>query len=101
MILTSLARAIAAAAVLLAALPARADTPTITIAALKFGTVNWELDTIRAHGLDAANGFALVVKGMAGGPASNIVSQTGSGSRASGPRGAILCSCPIPRPSAR
>ncbi|MFT6226306.1 MAG: NitT/TauT family transport system substrate-binding protein [Paracoccaceae bacterium] len=75
MILTSLARAIAAAAVLLATLPARADTPTITIAALKFGTVNWELDTIRAHGLDAANGFALVVKGMAGGPASNIVFQ--------------------------
>lgn len=77
MIPTFLARAGIAAALLIAALPARAETPVLTVAALEFGTVNWELDTIRAHGLDVANGFALAVKGMAGGPASSIAFQGG------------------------
>lgn len=57
--------------------PAAADSTTLTIAALKFGTVNWELDTIRKRGFDRANGFALAVKGMAGGPASRIAFQAG------------------------
>lgn len=70
-------RACMAAALLLLALPARADMPVLTVAALEFGTVNWELDTIRSQGLDAANGFRLEVKGMAGGPASAIAFQGG------------------------
>jgi NitT/TauT family transport system substrate-binding protein len=80
MIPKTLARAcIAVAALLIAALPGAraADAPTLTIAALKYGTVNWELDTIRARGFDKANGFTLVVKGMAGGPASRIAFQAG------------------------
>jgi len=64
----------------LGAVPARAAEPqsaTLTIAAQAYGTVNWELETIRAHGFDTANGFTLVVKGMAGGPAARIAFQAG------------------------
>ena len=40
--------------------PARAEPlPVVRIGVLKFGTVNWELDVIRRHGLDRAHGFAL------------------------------------------
>lgn len=77
MTLSFLARAGLFAAALIAALPVAAQPRTLTIAALKYGTVNWELDTIRSHGLDAANGFTLAVKGMAGGPASRIAFQAG------------------------
>lgn len=38
-----------------------ADLGTITIGVLKFGTVSWELDVIRHHGLDAKEGFTLEV----------------------------------------
>ncbi|MGG7564953.1 ABC transporter substrate-binding protein [Rhodovulum sp. DZ06] len=51
--------------------------PVLTVAALKVGTVNWELSTIRARGFDRANGFALKVEGMAGGPAARIAFQAG------------------------
>ncbi|WP_415918867.1 ABC transporter substrate-binding protein [Tateyamaria sp. SN6-1] len=53
-----------------------ADT-TLRAAVLKFGTVNWELDTIKHHGFDAANGFDLQVQGMAGGSATKIAFQGG------------------------
>ena len=44
------------------ALPATATTvPVVRVAALKFGTVNWELDVIRRHALDARHGFKLEV----------------------------------------
>lgn len=65
------------AASALAAPHARAKGAELTIATQEFGTVNWELDTIRAHGFDKANGFTLLVKGMAGGPASRIAFQAG------------------------
>jgi NitT/TauT family transport system substrate-binding protein len=65
------------AASALVAPQARAEGAELTIATQEFGTVNWELDTIRAHGFDTANGFMLVVKGMAGGPASRIAFQAG------------------------
>ena len=44
----------------LAAMPAMAEPlPVVRIGVLKFGTVNWELDVIRRHGLDRQHGFAL------------------------------------------
>ncbi|MDJ0629902.1 MAG: ABC transporter substrate-binding protein [Rhodobacter sp.] len=56
---------------------ALADAPVLRAAVLKFGTVNWELDVIKHHKLDAANGFELAVQGMAGGPAAKVAFQGG------------------------
>ncbi|WP_432449208.1 ABC transporter substrate-binding protein [Aliiroseovarius marinus] len=49
-----------------------ADLPVIKLGALSFGTVNWELDTIKHNGFDTANGFTLEVVPMGGGNASDI-----------------------------
>ena len=38
-----------------------ADLGSIRVGVLKFGTVSWELDVIKTHGLDAKEGFALEV----------------------------------------
>ena len=70
-------------AVLLAALALTsrafaADLPVLKVAVLKFGTVNWEMETIRRNGLDAANGFTLEPMGLAGGSASRIAFQGGA-----------------------
>lgn len=54
-----------------------AETPTLRAAVLEFGTVNWELDTIKNRKLDEANGFALEVQGMAGGSAAQVAFQGG------------------------
>ncbi|MEM8789267.1 MAG: ABC transporter substrate-binding protein [Pseudomonadota bacterium] len=54
-----------------------AETAVLRAAVLKFGTVNWELDTIKHHGLDTAQGFALEVQGMAGGQAAKVAFQGG------------------------
>ncbi len=56
---------------------ALADTPTLRAAVLEFGTVNWELNTIKHHGFDTANGFNLEVQGMAGGAAAKVAFQGG------------------------
>jgi NitT/TauT family transport system substrate-binding protein len=49
------------------AMPAGAEPlPIVRIGVLKFGTVNWELDVIRRHGLDRAHGFALEPTELAG-----------------------------------
>ena len=56
---------------------AHAEMPRLKAAVLETGTVNWELDTIRHYGLDAANGFKLDVVGMAGEPATRIAFQAG------------------------
>lgn len=53
--------------------PALAGEPVLRIAVLKFGTVNWELDVIKHHGLDKANGFALEVMPVANKQASAIM----------------------------
>ncbi|WP_147113872.1 ABC transporter substrate-binding protein [Tateyamaria sp. syn59] len=66
--------AIAAAVLATAAL---ADTPVLRASVLKFGTVNWELDTIKHHGFDTANGFDLQVQGVAGGSAAKVAFQGG------------------------
>lgn len=51
--------------------------PTIRVAVLKFGTVNWLMDTIEAEGLDRAQGFDLEVVALAGKPATSIAFQSG------------------------
>ncbi len=54
-----------------------AETPVLRASVLKFGTVNWELNTIKHHGFDAANGFDLEVQGVAGGSAAKVAFQGG------------------------
>lgn len=54
------------------------QTKTLNVAVLKFGTVNWELNTITHHGFDTANGFSLQVLGMAGGSAAKVAFQGGT-----------------------
>jgi NitT/TauT family transport system substrate-binding protein len=57
---------------------AMAETPVLRVAAQKSGTVNWELETIRANGLDTKNGFDLQVMDVAAGPAGQIAFQGGA-----------------------
>ena len=55
------------------ALPSMAaDLPGVRAGVLKFGTVNWELKSMRHHGLDEANGFTLEIVPFAGGDATDI-----------------------------
>jgi NitT/TauT family transport system substrate-binding protein len=61
----------------LVAVAAQAETPTLTIAAMETGTVNWELDTIQHEGFDAAHGFDLAVRPVAGGSAGKIAFEAG------------------------
>jgi NitT/TauT family transport system substrate-binding protein len=49
----------------------------VRVGALKFGTVNWELDTIAKNGFDTANGVKMEVTYFAGEDASNIAFQAG------------------------
>ena len=60
-------------------LPGAADDalPVVRLGVLEFGTVNWELDVIRHHELDRANGFTLEVKGYGGDQAARIALQGG------------------------
>ena len=68
-----------AAALAIAGFGARAEElPTLTVAALEGGTVNWELDTIRHYGLDTAQGFRLEVMPVAGNPAAQVALQGGA-----------------------
>jgi len=55
-------------------LPAAAEEPLpeITVGTLEGGTVTWELETIRAHGLDRAHGFTLNLLALAGNPATHV-----------------------------
>lgn len=74
MLFKALAGAIAAATIATAAL---AENPTLRASVLKFGTVNWELNTIKHHGFDVAHGFDLQVQGVAGGSAAKVAFQGG------------------------
>jgi NitT/TauT family transport system substrate-binding protein len=71
-------RVVVLAALALAGLfaPAQALEP-IRIGLLQFGTVNWEIDTIRHHRLDQANGVELEVRVLASNDASKIAIQAG------------------------
>jgi NitT/TauT family transport system substrate-binding protein len=48
---------------------------TVKVGVLEFGTVNWELDVIRHHGLDKQHGFTLEVQGFGSGEATNVALQ--------------------------
>lgn len=48
------------------------ELPVIRLGALEYGTVNWELDTIKNNKLDEKHGFNLEVVPMGGGNSSNI-----------------------------
>ncbi|MDH3792776.1 MAG: ABC transporter substrate-binding protein [Rhodospirillales bacterium] len=49
----------------------------VRLAVLKFGTVNWELDVIKTHGLDRAEGISLEVLGLASKNATGVALQAG------------------------
>lgn len=66
-----------ALALLTSATHSLAETPVLKAHVLKFGTVNWELDVIKHHGLDTRNGFTLEVHGVAGGSAAKVAFQGG------------------------
>ena len=70
---------VAAAATLAAALPSgRAlAAAKVRIGVLKFGTVSWELDTLKHHGFDAAAGIDLDIVYFAGEDATNVALQAG------------------------
>jgi len=53
------------------------EIPTLKVGVLQSGTVEWELDVIRHHGLDKANGIELEVVGFAGNQATKIALQAG------------------------
>ncbi len=57
---------------------AESAPPTFTVAVLKFGTVNWELNTIAYHKLDENNGFKLKLEEVAGEAAAKIAFQGGA-----------------------
>lgn len=67
----------AALALGLTAATALAETPVLRASVLKFGTVNWELDTIKRNGFDTAQGFDLQVQGVAGSSAAQVAFQGG------------------------
>lgn len=67
----------AAAALMILTGPAWADMPVLTIASQTGGTVNWELQTIKHHGLDLAHGFRLDIHDVAGKAAGQIAFQGG------------------------
>ena len=54
-----------------------ADPPKLKIAVLKFGTVNWLMETIASSGLDRAHGYQLEVTGLASGNATRVALLAG------------------------
>lgn len=59
-------------------LPRAEEMPVIRIGVLENGTVNWELQTIKDHGLDRDNGFTLQTLPLAGNPATQVAMQGGA-----------------------
>jgi NitT/TauT family transport system substrate-binding protein len=49
----------------------------VRVGVLKFGTVNWELNTVKEHGFDAANGVDMQVSYFAGEDATNVAMLAG------------------------
>lgn len=56
---------------------AHADLPVVKVGVLKFGTVNWELDVVKQHQLDTANGITLEIVPFAKGDAAKVQLQGG------------------------
>jgi NitT/TauT family transport system substrate-binding protein len=59
------------------AVRARAAAP-IKVGVLRFGTVSWELDVIRTHGLDTANGVTVEPTEVAAAQAAQVSLQAGA-----------------------
>jgi len=57
---------------------ARAAMPPIRIGVLRFGTVSWELDVIRRHGLDRAQGIDIQPVEFAAAQATQVALQAGA-----------------------
>ena len=58
--------------------PARAAVqPTVRVGTLRFGSVAWELDVVRAHGFDAAAGIAIEAIDFAAAQATQVALQAG------------------------
>ena len=51
------------------------DLGKVKVGVLAFGTVNWELDVIKHHGLDEERGFTLEVQSFGSGQATNVALQ--------------------------
>ena len=68
---------IAAISILICAAAQAADAPKLKIAVLKFGTVNWLMNTISHNKLDEKHGYALDVVPLAGKAATTIALQSG------------------------
>lgn len=56
---------------------AASERPALRVGVLPFGTVSWEVETIRALGLDAANGVSVEPVRLAGNEAARIAFQGG------------------------
>ena len=54
-----------------------AEAGTVKVGVLKFGTVNWEMDVIRTHGLDREAGVAVELLELANGDAIAVALQAG------------------------
>jgi NitT/TauT family transport system substrate-binding protein len=54
------------------------SSSAIKISVLKFGTVNWTLETIKRNALDKKNGFELIIQPLASTQASKIALQAGA-----------------------
>jgi NitT/TauT family transport system substrate-binding protein len=52
--------------------------PVVRVATLKYGTANWELQVIKAHGLDRAHGFELDIREVNSPSAASIALQGGA-----------------------
>ncbi|MCB1956209.1 MAG: ABC transporter substrate-binding protein [Rhodocyclaceae bacterium] len=61
-----------------AAFAARAENPVLKVGVLKYGTVNWELDVIQHHRLDAEHGFSLDIVPLALKDAAAVAVQGGA-----------------------
>jgi NitT/TauT family transport system substrate-binding protein len=55
-----------------------ADLPAVRVGVLKFGTVSWELDTIKSHKLDEAEGVDLQIVDLASNQATQVALQGGA-----------------------
>lgn len=67
----------AALALFSATLAGAQELPKVRAAVLKTGTVNWELSTITANGLDKAHGFELVMQPYADNGATRVAVEGG------------------------
>ena len=61
-----------------AAPAARAQAPAVRVGTLRYGSVAWELDVMRTHGLDSAAGFTLAPAEFAAAQAAQVALQAGA-----------------------